>query len=288
MTSIKSHVLVQFLVECTYDPGEAAPEMVNFIEDSQEKVWLLYLDGARNPRGLGAGILLWSPEGNKIEYAPRFAFTPSKNEAEYEALANGLILAKDMGEEQIHIQMDSQLLVGHMKGDLKINEMKERFGILLEATVVEWVEEEAFQTKEVMNNVGSEGEEGPPVRWYQDVLEFLTNRILPGDPPVANKIKRQSLSCTLLIGFYTKDYSRVYCSVDYLTKWAVAKHLTGQDQEQVLVTDNVTQFTSGKIEDLYVEMDIDKETASVSYPQANGQMEVMNQVIFKGVNKRLE
>ncbi|GAA0184496.1 hypothetical protein LIER_31784 [Lithospermum erythrorhizon] len=42
------------------------------------------------------------------------------------------------------------------------------------------------------------------------------------------------------------------------------------------------------IEDLCWELGIEHRTASVSYPRANGQVEVMNQVIFKGVKKRLQ
>ncbi|GAA0145829.1 hypothetical protein LIER_05928 [Lithospermum erythrorhizon] len=39
---------------------------------------------------------------------------------------------------------------------------------------------------------------------------------------------------------------------------------------RVLVTDNGTQFTAGKIEDLCLELNIEHRTASISYPQANG------------------
>ncbi|GAA0153688.1 hypothetical protein LIER_11863 [Lithospermum erythrorhizon] len=55
-----------------------------------------------------------------------------------------------------------------------------------------------------------------------------------------------------------------------------------------MVRDNGTQFIAGRIDDLYTELDIDHMTSSMSYPQGNGQMEVMNRVIFKGVKKRLQ
>ncbi|GAA0156792.1 hypothetical protein LIER_14198 [Lithospermum erythrorhizon] len=67
----------------------------------------LYLDGVSNPGGSGSGIVLWSPEGHKIEYALRFAFTATNNDAEYEALANGLSLTNSLGSEHIHIRTDS-------------------------------------------------------------------------------------------------------------------------------------------------------------------------------------
>ncbi|GAA0184541.1 hypothetical protein LIER_31829 [Lithospermum erythrorhizon] len=43
-----------------------------------------------------------------------------------------------------------------------------------------------------------EGEGRTPEPWYQVILDFLRTGILLGDPPVANKIKRQSLRYTLL------------------------------------------------------------------------------------------
>ncbi|GAA0155451.1 hypothetical protein LIER_13177 [Lithospermum erythrorhizon] len=80
-----------------HGPMEEAPELVNRIEASQEKVWLLYVDGASNLGSLVVGILLWSPEDSKIECAPGFPFKEMNNEAEYEALVNGLTIANALG-----------------------------------------------------------------------------------------------------------------------------------------------------------------------------------------------
>ncbi|GAA0161803.1 hypothetical protein LIER_18037 [Lithospermum erythrorhizon] len=85
-----------------------------------------FSDSASNPGGSGARILLWSPKGNKVDYALRFSFKATNNEAEYEALANGLELANALGVEHIHRRMDFQLLVGQVKGDFKIDETRER------------------------------------------------------------------------------------------------------------------------------------------------------------------
>ncbi|GAA0168949.1 hypothetical protein LIER_23534 [Lithospermum erythrorhizon] len=69
---------------------------------------------------------------------------------------------------------------------------------LPEATVVEWIKEEAFQTKEVMSNDVPEG--GSSVPWYQDFLDFLKTGVLAGDLPMANKIQRQIMRYTLMDG----------------------------------------------------------------------------------------
>ncbi|GAA0185228.1 hypothetical protein LIER_32516 [Lithospermum erythrorhizon] len=105
--------------------------MVSIVEAAEPRVWLLYVDGDSNPGGSGGGILLWSPKGYKIEYALRFVFTTISNEAKYEALANGLSLANTLGAEHIHVRMDSELMVGHVKGHFKIDETKERLVVYL-------------------------------------------------------------------------------------------------------------------------------------------------------------
>ncbi|GAA0145332.1 hypothetical protein LIER_05553 [Lithospermum erythrorhizon] len=123
-TSIKAQALADFVVECTHGPAKKVPELVNLVENTEQRVWLLYVDGASNPGGSGAGILLWSQEGHKIEYALQFTFTATNNESKYEAHDNGLSLANALGAEHIHIRTDSQLLVDHVKGNFKDPEAK--------------------------------------------------------------------------------------------------------------------------------------------------------------------
>ncbi|KAM2228035.1 hypothetical protein ACFXTI_014779 [Malus domestica] len=60
-----------------------------------------------------------------MEYALRFKFKASNNEAEYEALLAGLHLAKHLGVKQIDIFSDSQLVVNQVTNnfDAKDNSM---------------------------------------------------------------------------------------------------------------------------------------------------------------------
>ncbi|GAA0173364.1 hypothetical protein LIER_26994 [Lithospermum erythrorhizon] len=55
--------------------------------------WTLYVDGARNPKVSGAGILIQGPAGLRFEYALRFSFKTTNNKVEYEAMATILLLA---------------------------------------------------------------------------------------------------------------------------------------------------------------------------------------------------
>ena len=52
-----------------------------------------------------------SPEGINIEYALRFGFPASNNEAEYEAVTAGINLSHSMEVDQIEVCSDSQLVV---------------------------------------------------------------------------------------------------------------------------------------------------------------------------------
>lgn len=50
------------------------------------------MDGSSGEQGTGAGVILESPEGEKVSYAVRLKFKATNNQAEYEALIAGLEL----------------------------------------------------------------------------------------------------------------------------------------------------------------------------------------------------
>ena len=74
-------------------------------------IWRLSVDGAANSQGSGASLILTSPDGIDVEYALKFKFQASNNEAEYEAVIAGLNLAYSMEADQLEICSDSQLVV---------------------------------------------------------------------------------------------------------------------------------------------------------------------------------
>ena len=81
--------------------------------------WTLHVDGASNEEGSGAGLVLKSPEGVIAEYALRFSFKTSNNQAEYEALITGLRIAKDLKVDKLKAHSDSQLVVGQTRGEIE-------------------------------------------------------------------------------------------------------------------------------------------------------------------------
>ena len=105
-TAIKGQVLADFVLEFTpAEPAQNAQAMNDL------PIWKLSVDGASNAQGSGAVLILTSPEGIDIEYALRFGFQASNNEAEYEAVIAGLNLAYSLEVDQLEVCSDSQLVV---------------------------------------------------------------------------------------------------------------------------------------------------------------------------------
>ncbi|XP_075663052.1 uncharacterized protein LOC142632556 [Castanea sativa] len=74
----------------------------------------------------GIGIILKSPEEDKLKYAIRLQYQTTNNEVEYEALLKGLELAKSLRAESVVVQGDSQLIINQVNGmcEAKENRMK--------------------------------------------------------------------------------------------------------------------------------------------------------------------
>ncbi|XP_074342448.1 uncharacterized protein LOC141680010 [Apium graveolens] len=78
--------------------------------------WILHVDGAVNNNRSGAGIVLITPEGHCLMSASHFKFNATNNDAEYEALINGLKLALEVGAVNLIVQSDSELVVNQVNG----------------------------------------------------------------------------------------------------------------------------------------------------------------------------
>ena len=59
--------------------------------------WKVYVDGAVNQRGSRVGLVLVSPEQITIKKSLRLGFSATNNEAEYEALLEGMSMVHRMG-----------------------------------------------------------------------------------------------------------------------------------------------------------------------------------------------
>lgn len=103
--SIKSQVLANFVVELT------SP-----LENLTPYVWFLSVNGSSDLKGSGVVIVLEGPSDLLIEQSLQFEFKASNNQAEYEALI-AMVLAKEMGAENLTAKSDSQLITSQIIGE---------------------------------------------------------------------------------------------------------------------------------------------------------------------------
>ena len=82
-------------------------------------LWKVSVDRAANQRGSGVGLVLVSPEKITIENSRRLGFSTTNNEAEYEALLEGMSIVQRMGGKAVKMFLDSRLVVGQVKGELE-------------------------------------------------------------------------------------------------------------------------------------------------------------------------
>ncbi|XP_075483865.1 uncharacterized protein LOC142524025 [Primulina tabacum] len=86
--------------------------------------WVVHVDGSSTSHGSGAGVLLESPQGDKLMYSIKFQFPASNNELEYEALVAGIKLALSAGARSLVVHSDSQLVVNQLNGTYEAKEEK--------------------------------------------------------------------------------------------------------------------------------------------------------------------
>jgi ribonuclease HI len=108
-TTIKSQIIADFFAnwgDNQYLPP--APDSTH---------WRMHFDGSKLLGGLGAGVVLTSSKGYKMQYVLQMHFLASNNVAEYEALVHGLKMAKQIGIRRILCFGDSDLVTHQVSGD---------------------------------------------------------------------------------------------------------------------------------------------------------------------------
>ena len=106
-TSVKGQVLADRVVEFAESPLEKVVETqgidgksIGTISLQEPLFWKVYVDGAANQRGSRVRLVLVSLEKITIEKSLRLGFSTTNNEAEYEALLEGMSMFKEWAEKQ--------------------------------------------------------------------------------------------------------------------------------------------------------------------------------------------
>ncbi|GKV29735.1 hypothetical protein SLEP1_g38636 [Rubroshorea leprosula] len=226
-TTIKRQAIADFLVECI-----STTEVDKALD---YPAWVLYVDGAANIEGSGAGAVLIGPDGFKSEHALRFKFQTTNNAAEYEALIYGLKLASELKVQSIQVFSDSQLMVGQVNGSCEVrdpqlgrytsvvNRLKSRFASFQidkipradnhradelsklassrdfnpqRSTIVEVLDAPSYTDFTVECQLLSTDPSTPS--WTTPLINYLQSGELPEDLSAAKLVKRKAAHFTLL------------------------------------------------------------------------------------------
>jgi ribonuclease HI len=74
----------------------------------------MYFDGSLKLEGAGAGVLLITPTGEQLKYVMQIFWKVSNNEAKYEALLHGLLLAASLGIKRLLVYGDSAVVINQV------------------------------------------------------------------------------------------------------------------------------------------------------------------------------
>ena len=113
--AIKAQALADFIAEFTPNCGDMEGMEAN-------KKWIIHVDGSSTLHAGGIGMVLRSPEGDKLKYKLCLQYQSTNNEVEYEALLKGLELAKSVEATSILVLGDSQLVMGQVNGTYEAKE----------------------------------------------------------------------------------------------------------------------------------------------------------------------
>ena len=88
--------------------------------------WLLAVDGAArgNPGPAGCGAVIYDSSGAVIRELSKYLGHATNNVAEYQGLLMGLQAALELGQKNLVIQSDSQLLVRQLTGTYRVKDGK--------------------------------------------------------------------------------------------------------------------------------------------------------------------
>ena len=113
--AIKAQALADFIAEFTPSCGDMEGVEAN-------KIWIIHVDGSSTQHAGGIGVVLQSPEGDKLKYKLRLQYQPTNNEVEYKAPLKWLELAKSVEAMSIFVLGDFQLVMGQVNGTYEAKE----------------------------------------------------------------------------------------------------------------------------------------------------------------------
>ncbi|XP_075658773.1 uncharacterized protein LOC142628594 [Castanea sativa] len=249
---------------------ELAPPKTIKEEAEGNYQWMIYTDGSAIKHTGGAGIVLFTPEGDEVQCMIRLNFPVTNNEAEYEALIARLDLARAAGATSAMVHCDSRVVTSQNTSCCECRG--------------EWMKEYLEQVKRRMHNMNVEFVQIPREENEQAFLDLPRQHQQITCLPRA---KYSSLFAHNKRSQRARDRNRGKLdNTDHLLPEGWIVDLYGIPM--VLVSDNKKQSDNDAFRDFCSQLRIKNHYSSPSHPQANGQVEVTNRTLLKIIKTRLE
>ncbi|KAK1648475.1 hypothetical protein QYE76_066280 [Lolium multiflorum] len=158
-------------------------ELQNTGPPDLSRTWTMNFDGSKRLEGAGAGVILVSPQGDKLKYVLRMTFPNASNdEAEYEARIHGMKMAKACGATRLKIYGDSQLVAQQVMNQcdavndsmIAYKELYNELEKLFDGCEVNHVSRLSNDEADVLANIGSQCLAIPPGVFWEEISERST------------------------------------------------------------------------------------------------------------------
>ncbi|XP_059451083.1 uncharacterized protein LOC132181869 [Corylus avellana] len=222
-SSLKGQALADFLAEFTNLP--------NVTSWPGDETWVIYVDGSSTKKHGGAVIVMITLDGEELCSSLKLKFKTINNEAEYEAVLAGLGLALEMGAKFVEIRSNSQVVVGHIRGEFeakgdkmklylsKVQEMQSLFNKFSIVKILRPKNERADQLARIASTANGEIEAETPIQilpqssvtemvsvstvetipdWQLEIVEYLERGVLPSDKKLATRLKVRAERFTMV------------------------------------------------------------------------------------------
>ncbi|XP_075651868.1 uncharacterized protein LOC142622298 [Castanea sativa] len=276
--------------------------------------WKVFVDGASNAIGAGAGIVIITPKGLRLEYSFRLGFRASNNEAEYEALLAELKVVLDLGAREVEIYSDSQLVVNQVQGSFEARDpwtmeylqlVKRIMNRFLKTKVFQVAGRENRHTDSLATLASSLTEKVPRlikmklvakpsinIGGYAAIMLGMLIGTPSNDPGVlvatnAEGCCRICAEVRPVLEACPFDSSASKESKSYQQSMALYAIGAGHCQP-VPPINRKLQFDSKAFGKFCNDLDIKNRYSTPAYSQSNGQAEATNKEIVNGLKKRLE
>ncbi|KAL0448381.1 UNVERIFIED_CONTAM: hypothetical protein Slati_1394500 [Sesamum latifolium] len=317
-TTIKAQALADFVFEMTGTTQE---------EVSEERPWLLHVDGSSTTQGSGAGVLITTLQGDDMEFAIKFDFKASNNEAKYEALVLSMRMAQDASALHLLAYSDSQLIVKQVYREYEakeesmvqylqlIEELKTKF----KSFQLQQIPREENITADSLFKLASALEDCKTRRitvqhlpqprgplniqaissndsdWRTPIILWIDEGHLSGNRWEAtkdarylvNKCEKCQKHATLI--YQPVEPLNVMLSPCHFPQWGmdIVGPFTLASGQRKFLIIAIDYFTKLVEAEPLARLHIKQRFTSV-YPQANGQVEVTNRILVQSIKKRLD